>query len=57
MVQISLRENPRSKHIGDTIPSSTKAINIANSILKYFCEFNLTQSEIVCTGCDGYRQG
>jgi hypothetical protein len=50
---ISLIEEPKSQFIGYTVPLSGKAIDIANSILEYFFENNLTISEIVCIGCDG----
>ena len=50
---LSLIQEPGSKYIGHIKPLSGKAVDIANSILEYMTEKNISLSELVCVGCDG----
>lgn len=50
---LSLIQEPGSKYVGHVNPLSGKAIDIANAILEYVAEKNITLTELVCVGCDG----
>ncbi|XP_050527619.1 uncharacterized protein LOC126897791 [Daktulosphaira vitifoliae] len=50
---ISLIQEPGSKYIGHTTPTSGSALEIKNSIIHFLETNNLSTSQIIAIGCDG----